>query len=86
MFAVGRSIVRRLLSETVKWSVLRSCSFLVILPDIGDICCNITFSKVNYAFNKLDSEKMIIDRQRNFFKVTPDLECEICEICETFKM
>jgi len=24
---------------------------------------------VNYAFNKLDSEKMIIDRQRNFFKV-----------------
>ena len=27
---------------------------------------------------------MIIDRQRNFFKVTPDLE--ICEICETFKM
>ena len=55
-----------------------------ILPDIGHICCNITFSKVNYAFNKLDSEKMIIDRQRNFFKVTPDLE--ICEICETFKM
>ena len=54
--------------------------FWVILPDIGHICCSITFSKVNYAFNKLDSEKMIIDRQRNFFKVTPDLE--ICEICE----
>ena len=30
---------------------------------------NDTFSKVDYAFNKLDSEKMIIDRQRNFFKV-----------------
>ena len=37
-----------------------------------------TYIKVDYAFNKLDSEKMIIDRQRNFFKVTSTLK--LCSI------
>ena len=47
VFAVGRSIVRRLLSETVKWSVLRSCSFLV---SFGSYCQILAISVVALHF------------------------------------